>query len=168
MLELKSLVVDLKPSIIMLCETFVRNDIGDALLAIEGYELVVRQDGESREGGKCRGLLVFCKAELKASEYVGKGFRDVVECAGIEIPWGRKGGGHASLKVVIVYRPPMTPFSEHDAGNTAKLCAMLRSLQGKVLVLGDLNLPGINWKRHYSASAGEKVVLDVIQNQFWV
>ena len=45
---------------------------------------------------------------------------------------------------------------------------MLKSLQGKVLVLGDLNLPGIDWERHYSASAGEKVVLDVIQNQFWV
>ena len=108
----------------MLCETFARKEIGDALLAIEGYECVVRQDGESTEGGKCRGLLVYCKAELKASEYVGEGFKEVTECAGIQIPWGKsrgkKGGSHDSLKVVGVYRPPRAPFSESDAGNTAK------------------------------------------------
>ena len=57
LLELKALVNDLKPSIILLCETFARSDIGDALLAIEGYECIVRQDGTTTEGGKCRGLL---------------------------------------------------------------------------------------------------------------
>ena len=35
----------------MLCETFVRSDINDALLAIEGYECVIRQDGKDTEGG---------------------------------------------------------------------------------------------------------------------
>ena len=135
MLELKALVNDLKPSIILLCETFARSDIGDALLAIEGYECIVRQDGTTTEGGKCRGLLVYCKAELKASEYVGKGFSEVVECAGIQIPWGsgKVSRSQDSLKVVVVYRPPRAPFSEQDGGNTAKLCSMLRSLQGRVL-----------------------------------
>ena len=66
-----------------------------------------------------------------------------------------------------MYRPPRLPFSEGDGDNTAKLCHMLKSLQGRVLVLGDFNLPGIDWQRLYSDSAGEKVVLDVIQSQFW-
>ena len=37
----------------------------------------------------------YCKAELKASEYVGKGFSEVVECAGIQIPWGSGKGSRS-------------------------------------------------------------------------
>ena len=44
---------------------------------------------------------------------------------------------------------------------------MLQSLQDKVLVLGDFNLPGIDWQRLYSDSPGDRVVLDVIQGKFW-
>ena len=153
----------------MLCETFARSDIGDAILAIDGYNCIVRQDGKDTEGGKCRGLLIYCRSELNASQFVGEGFNEVVECAGIQLPWGRSkaGQGIKVLKVVLVYRPPRSPFSDSDCYNTAKLCHMLKSLQGRVLVLGDFNLPGIDWEKMYSDSAGEKVVLDVIQGQFW-
>ena len=65
-----------------------------------------------------------------------------------------------------IYRPPRAPFSEKDENNTAKLCSALSKLSGKVLVLGDFNLPDIDWERWYSANAGDKVVLDLI-HMFW-
>ena len=83
MLEFKVLVCDLKPSIIMLCETFAKSDIGDAIIAIDGYDCVVRQDGMDTDRGKCRGLLIYCKVELNATQFVGEGFSDVVECAAL-------------------------------------------------------------------------------------
>jgi rhodanese-related sulfurtransferase len=59
MLEFRALVFERKPSIILLCETFVREDIADAFLSVQGYDCVVRQDGwGDTEGGKCRGLLI--------------------------------------------------------------------------------------------------------------
>ena len=51
------------------CETFVRPDISSALLALQGYDLVVRRDGNDTVSGKCRGLLVYCKSNLRASEF---------------------------------------------------------------------------------------------------
>ena len=33
--------------------------------------------------------------------------------------------------------------------------------------MGDFNLPGINWDRWWSASAGERMVLDTLGDMFW-
>ena len=57
---------------ICLCETFVRTDISSALLDLASYDMVVRKDGSDTVGGKCRGLLVYCKTSLRASEFQGK------------------------------------------------------------------------------------------------
>ena len=51
------------------------------------------------------------------------------------------------MKIVLIYRPPRSPFSENDDNNTAKLCSALNALTGRVLVFGDFNLPGIDWAR---------------------
>ena len=147
---------------ICLCETFVRPDISSALLALQGYDLVVRRDGKDTVGGKCRGLLVYCKTNLRASEFYGKEFSEFTECAGISLPWGKK-----MLKCVVIYRPPRLPFSAEDGNNTASLCALLENLSGEVVVVGDFNLPGIEWERLHSDSPGERVVLEVIQGLFW-
>jgi hypothetical protein len=71
------------------------------------------------------------------------------------------------LQIVLVYRPPRDPFSERDANNTTKLCASLSKLSALVLVLGDFNLPAIDWERVCSANAWDKVVLDLFQSMFW-
>ena len=38
-------VSDNKPELIAVCESFTHSDIGDALLGVEGYELISRKDG---------------------------------------------------------------------------------------------------------------------------
>ena len=59
--QLKVTVFEKKPSFIMICESFVREDIVDAYLSIDGYQLVVRQHGRDTIQGKCRGLLIYVK-----------------------------------------------------------------------------------------------------------
>ena len=94
--------------------------------SLEGYQCVVRRDGTDTVQGKCRGLLIYCKSSLNPVEYTGVGFKDFVECAGIELPWGQ----NDNLKIVLVYRPPRPPFSEADGDNTAKLCHLMENLNG--------------------------------------
>ena len=48
----------------MICESFARNDISDAYLSLDGYQLVVRQDGRDTVEGKCRGLLIYVKDSI--------------------------------------------------------------------------------------------------------
>ena len=45
---------------------------------------------------------MYCRAELKASQFFGKGFDDVIECADIQLTWGT--GWREGLKIVLVYR----------------------------------------------------------------
>ena len=79
------------------------------------------------------------------------------------IPWGRG----EELKLVLVYRPPATPGSPADGGNTSRLCSLLRTLGGKTVIIGDFNLPSIDWTRRWSPCAGERMVLDTVGDMFW-
>ena len=57
--------------------------IQDSLLAIDNYQLVVRTDGKDTKEGKCRGLLIHCRNNLKAEEIMIKKFDKVTEMAGL-------------------------------------------------------------------------------------
>ena len=67
----------------------------------------------------------------------------------------------------MVYRPPRDPGSTADQGNTGRLCQMLKGLEGKVITLGDYNLPGVDWDRGWSACEGERVVVETFADKFW-
>ena len=153
----------LQPDVIMIAESFCRADITDAYLCIAGYQTICRRDGRDTAGG--RGLLIYVREGIMAAELVLEGGDLVTECCGVSIPWGR--GRGEVIKLVLVYRPPETPGSPADGGNTGRLCSLLRSLGGRTVVLGDFNLPGIDWTRSWSPSAGERMVLETMGDMFW-
>ena len=152
------------PDFVCLVETFCRQDITDAYLALEGYNLVSRKDGVDTVNGHCRGLLLYCKVGIRATKLDLEGIDSFTECTGVSIPWGNNGG---SLSLVLVYRPPEIPGSAADAGNTEKMCQFMRGLVGNVVCVGDFNLPDINWELGWAGSEGSKMVLDVVQDMFW-
>ena len=154
-----------QPDIICIVESFCRPDISNAEVAIEGFQLTCRKDGRDTAMGRGRGLLVYVREGIPAAELQLDGGDTVTECCGISIQWGR--GRGESIKLVLVYRPPEAPGSQADGGNTARLCNLLRGLAGRVVVLGDFNLPGIDWDSWWSASAGERAVLDTFGDKFW-
>ena len=153
------------PDIILITESFCRSDISDAYLAIPGYQTVSRRDGRDTAGGRGRGLLIYVREGVTAAELQLVGGEGVTECCGVTLPWGR--GRGEVLKVVLVYRPPVVPGSPADKGNTEKLCNMLRTLGGRVVVCGDFNLPGVDWARGWSPSEGERMVVDMVGDMFW-
>ena len=69
--------------------------------------------------------------------------------------------------MILVYRPPETPGGPGDRGNTERLCNLLRSLGGRVVTVGDFNLPNVDWDRNWSGCGGEMMVLDTLQDMFW-
>ena len=159
--EFQSYVAIHSPDLIMLCETFLTPDKTNALLALGGYNIVVRKDGKDTANGNCRGLLVYCKADLKAAPFTSTEMERFVESVGVKIPWGRD-----ELKIVLVYRPPRSPMSADDNGNTVELCNLIKSVNGHAVILGDFNFSGICWERNYSSSVGEQEFLRTIGDKF--
>ena len=106
---------------------------------------------------------MYVKEGIIAAELVLGGGDLVTECCGVTIPWGRG----EEIKLVLVYRPPEIPGSPADGGNTDMLCSLLRSLGGRVVVLGDFNLPKTDWARGWSTCAGERMVVDTVGDMFW-
>ena len=149
----------------MIPESFGRADISDAYLSIAWYKTTCRRDGRDTAGGRGRGLLIYVREGISAAELVLEGGDTVTECCGVTIPWGR--GRGEVIKLVLVYRPPEIPDSPADGGNTGRLCSLLRSLSGRVMVIGDFNLPGIDWARGWSPSAGERRVVETVGDMFW-
>ena len=86
--QLRVTVLDQKPSFILICESFVREEISDGYLSIDGYQLVVRQHGRDTVQGKCRGLLIYVRDGIHATQIVDQQFDNVIEMAGVSIPWG--------------------------------------------------------------------------------
>ena len=111
---------------------------------------------------------MYSKQGLRASRLEIMGAEDCTECIGISVPWGNgdKSSGD-TLKLVMVYRPPRDPGSEADDGNSARLIQSLSTLEGNVVVYGDFNMPGIDWERDWSSSAGETMLLDMLGDKFW-
>ena len=70
--------------------------------------------------------------------------------------------------MVLVYRPPRDPGSDKDGGNTERLYSVLGGLQGNVVVVGDFNLPSIDWERNWAGTAREGGLIDLVENKFWV
>ena len=146
----------------MICESFARQDISNAYLALDGYQLIVRQDGKDTIEGKCRGLLIYVRDGINATKIDEKQFENVVEMAGVRVPWGKG----ESLSLILVYRPPVVPGSDADGGNTDRLCKVMRDMKGPQVWVGDFNLH-IDWERSYSPIGGEQIVLTTVQDLFW-
>ena len=86
----------------------------------------------------------------------------MVECTGVNIPWGDK-----VVTVLLAYRPPRYPGGVADNGFSDKFCELLAGLRGQVVILGDFNYSGIDWSRLYASTPAERKVLDTIQEYFW-
>ncbi len=57
------------------------------------------------------------------------------------------------LNILLIYRPPSS-----NVENLDKLCELLKNLDKNTLILGDFNLPGIDWINLTSDSRGRRLV----------
>ena len=157
--ELRVTVSDLKPDLVLICESFTNESISNAYLTISGYRLEVRKDGCDTTNGRARGLLIYVKDNIKAGELENSLFETFNQCCAIRVPWKNED----ELSLVLAYRPPRT--AKADDGNTSRLCSVIRGMKGPSVVIGDINLPGIDWERLYADSMG-KEFLETVQDTF--
>ena len=157
--ELKIHVSELKPDIILICEAWTHEEITNAYLHIDGYSLESRVDRKDTTDGRGGGLLAYFKLGMKPLPIDDVILESFNQCLGLKIPWNKSD----VISLMLAYRTHKR--SGDDNSNTLRLCEAVKSLSGSSLVIGDINLPGIDWGRMHSDAAG-KEFFDTIQDCF--
>jgi hypothetical protein len=149
--ELAATAEILSPDVIFISETWTHKNVNSATLTLPGYRLEERKDREDTTNGIGGGLAIYVKEKFITLPYNMRS--EFNQFAGIRLK--TKG---SPLSITLIYRPPSS-----GAGNTAELCKLLSSLERNSFVLGDCNLPGIDWERGTSDSKGREVLETAVE-----
>ena len=121
---------DVKPDLILITESWCSSETTDAFLTIPDYSMQLRKDREDTAQGRGGGLLVFSRTGI-----------DV-------LPSDNNDDQHQCCKFVVedvtfylVYRSPSAP-----ADSITKLADMVRTAEEKSVIIGDFNMPDIDWR----------------------
>jgi hypothetical protein len=147
--ELSALAEDAGPDIILLTETWCNATVDNAVLAIPGYILAtdLRRDRIDTANGIGGGLLVYGKEgiEILMNDNLASNFNQYCSF--------RITTRSTPLNFVLAYRPPSSRQE-----NTVELCNLLRKLDSNTLVIGDINLPDIDWKEGRAGAKGRQLL----------
>ena len=156
--ELKILVVESKPDIIGITESWCHNDVSDAELGILGYRLY-REDRQDTTKGRGGGVLLYISCKIPSFE-----IDSICGGEGFNLKFCKVQGYNGKTSTVgLVYRSPNI-IEENDK----ILLEALEKIRDKHLVyFGDFNYPGINWN-NLTAVGRDKYFLDITQNNFLV
>lgn len=135
-----------KASIIFVTETWLKPWIPDSFMGVQQLFSMVRCDRMTTEGG---GVCVFIKKELNYNVVTINDRFNILEIAAIDlILLGGK------IRCIVCYRPPY-----YDDCARVYAQSLVECLNGLVncawpcIVLGDFNLPLINWKDNYAPNS---------------
>jgi hypothetical protein len=153
--ELAAVAQDSKPDIILLTETWCNSTILDASLALLDYNLEcdLRRDRSDTAAGIGGGLLVYSKKELRIlpiDKYDDKEFNQF--CAFKISTTGEQ------LNLILTYRPPSSPQT-----NSVALCEILRKMDDNTILIGDINMPGIDWTKERADAKGRELLETVME-----
>ena len=143
--ELRSYAAERDPDLIMLTETWTNETIGDDFLKIRGYEMVARNDREDTTGGRGGGILVYAKKEITCWREEGEG--EFNQCVSVRVKVDKR----TEMAIHCVYRSPNSTRQNDEA-----LCRWIGALEGKRMIIGDFNLPGIKWEEGKSDAKGRE------------
>ena len=97
--ELRVMVTDLKPDLVCLTECWTNELIEDGLLAIEGYELLVRKDRSDTTKGRGGGILMYGRCGIVAWEI--EPLTDFCQIGGVKV---RSEGGKLLSSLFIAHQ----------------------------------------------------------------
>ncbi len=118
-----------RPDIILIVETWCHQDINDAYLALDGYELVpdLRLDREDTTHGRGGGLLVYIKTGLTVFK-IDSGV-DFHQHIVFKI---------SDITVYLLYKSPNAPPAA-----ITRLAELVRGAPSNSIFIGDFNLPEV-------------------------
>jgi hypothetical protein len=128
----------------------------NAELTVAGYQIEtdLRRDRTDTTAGIGGGLLVYSKLGITlrpTNKFKNNKFNQFIE---FEIL------AESPLKMLLVYRPPNS-----GPENIQELCKIIRELDKDTVVVGDFNLPEINWENEMSGARGRPVLDAAIDQQ---
>ena len=122
----------LNPDIIMITESWCNSDVADAFLSIDGYDLQpdLRADRADTAQGRGGGLLVDAKSGMKVLKIdTDSSFQQ--QCMFLV----------NDVTFHLIYRSPNAPPAAMN-----DLERVIRSVKKNSILVGDFNLPDINWE----------------------
>ena len=151
--ELSCTLSDLEPDIVLVTETWCNSDVSDAFLGITGYELQpdLRQDRSDTDRGRGGGLLVYAKTGLQIlscdkSVIFNQYCKFVVR----------------GVTFYLIYRSPNSTAVE-----MARLAGLIRQAEKDCVIIGDFNLPSIDWGAATARGAAVEV-LEAVEDRLMV
>ena len=140
--ELRVVVAELKPDLILVNETWTHPDITDAFLKINGYTIIARSDRCDTKSGRGGGLVIYKRLPLCVYELdVSCPFNQIIS---VSIP-----SAHQAITLNLVYRSPNSSLE-----NNAQLDAVIRDIKSPSITIGDMNYRNIDWENGSSDSVG--------------
>jgi hypothetical protein len=132
--DVETLLQETEPRLAVFTESWACDKQTNANLNLSGYEIVSRNDRRTTKSGKGGGVVIYADNDIaKIVENIDTGLNDYdFQVCRIKIK---------HVTVIAVYRSPNTS-SEHDT----ILVNYLYTIPDNCLILGDFNLPKINWE----------------------
>ena len=137
-----------KPDFILLTETWCNDQISDAFLTVPGYELLpdLRVDREDTAGGRGGGILVYAKHGMQILSLDKTVIFDQYCKFSVN-----------DITVYLIYRPPNGGQVSLD-----NLTRLLTGVESRVILIGDFNLPEVDWEAGTGA-ARSRTVLEAVE-----
>jgi Endonuclease-reverse transcriptase len=148
--ELNAVATEIEPDIILITETWCHTEIDNAFLSISGYEVQqdLRRDRNDTRDGRGGGLLVYTKQGLKVLARDNN--VEFNQYCSFEIN---------DTTLYLIYRPP-----NGTQENMAQLAKLVQNVEKNAVMIGDFNLPGIDWAAR-TARPGERCVLEAAEEK---
>jgi hypothetical protein len=129
---------DVFPAILAVTETWLSPEITESLIHIDGFNLF-RNDRGSRGGG----VALYVSQHMFSTNLIPTSCsRCELLCVDCYLKCTTRNKPHC-IRCIVYYRPPV-----YDVEEMMEFCDILRSLicsDKQMLIVGDFNLPKINW-----------------------
>ena len=147
--ELGCITSELEPDLVLVTETWCNSEVNNAFLDIPGYELLpdLRKDRCDMDRGRGGGLLVYAKRGLQVLS-IDSGADFMQHCKFVV----------RGVTFYLVYRSPNSPVTE-----LTKLAELIRRAEKDCIIIGDFNLPQLDWKAGTARGHG-MVVMDAVED----
>jgi Endonuclease-reverse transcriptase len=146
------------PDIILLTETWCTNEITNAELALDSYNLEadLRKDRTDTHNGLGGGLLVYCKLGLALRNNDKLNNIDFNQYCAFSIM------SEKPINIILTYRPPNS-----GRENLLGLCELLQTAAAdNTIAIGDYNLPDVDWLSNRAGGMAKHLLHNMQQNNY--
>ena len=146
--ELSAYAADEGPDFILLTESWCNPSINNTDLSIPGYQLEneLRRDRSDTLNGLGGGLIVYSKNGLKIlpGDNLENDFHQYVQFKVLT--------SSEPVNIILAYRPPSSSIE-----NLEQLCSLVKNMPKNTIIIGDINLPHIDWTTGQADSKGRRL-----------